>query len=58
MLSDTLRKELRHYAIGEEVRTLPLGKKMGLVELGRRGGTSAKASARWGGISLRVARKA
>lgn len=41
MLSDTLRKELRHYAIGEKVRTLRLGKKMGLVELGRHTGLSA-----------------
>ena len=41
MLSDTLRKELRQYAIGEKVRTLRLAKKMGLVELGRHTGLSA-----------------
>jgi transcriptional regulator with XRE-family HTH domain len=41
MLSETLNKGLRGYAIGEKVRTLRLRKKMALVELGRHTGLSA-----------------
>ena len=41
MLSDTLKKGLEHYGIGEKLRLLRLKKKMGLVELGRHTGLSA-----------------
>jgi transcriptional regulator with XRE-family HTH domain len=41
MLSETLAKGLRDYAIGEKLRFLRLKKKMGLVELGRHTGLSA-----------------
>jgi transcriptional regulator with XRE-family HTH domain len=41
MLSETLKKGLRGYAIGEKLRALRLKKKMGLVELGRHTGLSA-----------------
>ncbi len=41
MLSETLSKGLRGYAIGEKLRGLRLKKKMGLVELGRHTGLSA-----------------
>jgi transcriptional regulator with XRE-family HTH domain len=41
MLSETLNKGLRVYAIGEKLRALRLKKKMGLVELGRHTGLSA-----------------
>ncbi len=41
MLSETLAKGLRHYAIGEKLRALRLKKKIGLVELGRPTGLSA-----------------
>ena len=41
MLSATLEKGLRSYAIGEKLRALRLSKKMGLVELGRHSGLSA-----------------
>ena len=41
MLSETLAKGLRDYAIGEKLRALRLKKKMGLVELGRHTGLSA-----------------
>ena len=41
MLSETLAKGLRDYAIGEKLRALRLRKKMGLVELGRHTGLSA-----------------
>lgn len=41
MLSETLAKGLGHYAIGDKLRALRLGKKMGLVELGRHTGLSA-----------------
>jgi transcriptional regulator with XRE-family HTH domain len=41
MLSETLTKGLGHYAIGEKLRALRLGKKMGLVELSRHTGLSA-----------------
>jgi transcriptional regulator with XRE-family HTH domain len=41
VLSDTLTRELRQYAIGEKLRVLRLRKKMGLVELGRHTGLSA-----------------
>lgn len=41
MLSATLEKGLRAYAIGDKLRGLRLAKKMGLVELGRHTGLSA-----------------
>jgi len=41
MLSETLSKELKGYAIGEKLRGLRLKKKIGLVELGRHTGLSA-----------------
>ncbi len=41
MLSPTLEKGLRSYAIGSKLRRLRLSKKMGLVELGRHTGLSA-----------------
>ena len=41
MLSDTLAKEIRQYAIGEKLHALRLRKKMGLVELGKHTGLSA-----------------
>ena len=41
MLSETLAKGLRRYAIGEKLRALRLRKKMGLVELSRHTGLSA-----------------
>ena len=41
MLSETLTKGLRNYAIGEKLRALRLKKKIGLVELGRHSGLSA-----------------
>lgn len=41
MLSETLRKGLGRYAIGEKLRALRLRKKMGLVELSRHTGLSA-----------------
>jgi transcriptional regulator with XRE-family HTH domain len=41
MLSTTLEKGLRAYAIGDKLRGLRLSKKMGLVELGRHTGLSA-----------------
>jgi len=41
VLSETLAKGLRDYAIGEKLRALRLKKKMGLVELGRHTGLSA-----------------
>ena len=41
MLSETLAKGLRHYAIGEKLRALRLKKKIGLVDLGRHTGLSA-----------------
>jgi transcriptional regulator with XRE-family HTH domain len=41
MLSETLTKGLGHYAIGEKLRALRHGKKMGLVELSRHTGLSA-----------------
>src|SRR5271168_3319996 len=41
MLSETLSKGLRSYAIGEKLRGLRLRKKMGLVELGQHTGLSA-----------------
>ncbi len=41
MLSPTLEKGLRAYAIGSKLRRLRLSKKMGLVELGRHTGLSA-----------------
>lgn len=41
MLSETLSKGLRTYAIGEKLRGLRLKKKMGLVELGQHTGLSA-----------------
>jgi transcriptional regulator with XRE-family HTH domain len=41
MLSETLTKGLRRYAIGEKLRALRLRKKMGLVELSRHTGLSA-----------------
>jgi transcriptional regulator with XRE-family HTH domain len=41
MISDTLKKGLSQYSIGEKLRTLRLRKKMGLVELGRHTGLSA-----------------
>ena len=41
MLSETLNKGLRRYAIGEKVRILRLKKKLGLVELGQHTGLSA-----------------
>jgi len=40
MLSDTLRKGLERYRIGEKLRTLRLKKSMGLVELGKHTGLS------------------
>ena len=40
MLSATLQKGLREYAIGEKLRALRLKKKMGLVELGKHTGLS------------------
>ncbi len=40
MLSETLRKELGRYGIGERLRALRLRKKLGLVELGRHTGLS------------------
>ena len=40
MLSTTLQKGLKGYAIGDKVRTLRLRKKMGLVELGKHTGLS------------------
>jgi transcriptional regulator with XRE-family HTH domain len=41
VLSETLSKGLRSYAIGEKLRGLRLKKKMGLVELGQHTGLSA-----------------
>ena len=41
MLSATLERGLRTYAIGDKLRSLRLSKKMGLVELGRHTGLSA-----------------
>lgn len=41
VLSETLAKGLRGYAIGEKLRALRLKKKIGLVELGRHTGLSA-----------------
>ena len=41
MLSETLAKGLRDYAIGDKLRALRLKKKLGLVELGRHTGLSA-----------------
>lgn len=41
MLSTTLERGLRAYAIGDKVRGLRLSKKMGLVDLGRHTGLSA-----------------
>jgi len=41
VLSETLTKGLRNYAIGEKLRALRLKKKIGLVELGRHSGLSA-----------------
>jgi len=41
VLSETLAKGLRRYAIGEKLRALRLRKKMGLVELSRHTGLSA-----------------
>ena len=41
MLSETLAKGIRGYAIGEKIHALRLRKKMGLVELGRHTGLSA-----------------
>jgi transcriptional regulator with XRE-family HTH domain len=41
VLSPTLEKGLRAYAIGSKLRRLRLSKKMGLVELGRHTGLSA-----------------
>ncbi|MFI5070670.1 MAG: helix-turn-helix domain-containing protein [Terriglobales bacterium] len=41
MLSETLSKGLKDYAIGEKLRALRLRKKIGLVELGRHTGLSA-----------------
>ena len=41
MLSETLAKGLRDYAIGDKLRALRLTKKMGLLELGRHTGLSA-----------------
>lgn len=40
MLSDTLTGELQRYEIGNKVRALRLGKKLGLVELGAHTGLS------------------
>jgi quercetin dioxygenase-like cupin family protein len=40
MLSPTLQKGLKDYAIGEKIRSLRLKKKMGLVELGKHTGLS------------------
>lgn len=41
MISPTLSRGLREYAVGEKLRALRLRKKMGLVELGRHTGLSA-----------------
>ena len=41
MLSETLERSLRTYAIGDKLRSIRLSKKMGLVELGRHTGLSA-----------------
>jgi transcriptional regulator with XRE-family HTH domain len=41
MLSETLDRGLKRYAIGDKVRSLRLRRRMGLVELGRHSGLSA-----------------
>lgn len=41
MLSETLERGLKRYAIGEKLRSLRLRRRMGLVELGRHTGLSA-----------------
>jgi transcriptional regulator with XRE-family HTH domain len=41
LLSETLDRGLRAYAIGDRLKTIRLSKKMGLVELGRHTGLSA-----------------
>ena len=41
MLSESLKKGIQRYAIGDKLRALRLKKKMGLVELGGHTGLSA-----------------